>query len=61
MEEDDWGFTNFYKVKELFHNTNPDFGPMVEDDTATLTTFVSVYKDPTGFLWRDFTEYVSLQ
>ena len=58
-EEGDWGFTRFAELRRIFA---PHFDersrPMVEDNSARLTAFVRVIKDPTGVLWHNFIKQV---
>ncbi|KAF1813874.1 ubiquitin carboxyl-terminal hydrolase-like protein [Eremomyces bilateralis CBS 781.70] len=60
-DESDWGFTRFAENKRLFHSPWEEGKdrPLVENDTAKLTAFVRVYKDPTGVLWHNFVNYDS--
>lgn len=60
MEEGDWGFTRFADKNKIFA---PKFEgrdrPLVENDSAKLTAYVRVLKDPTGVLWHNFVNYDS--
>jgi ubiquitin carboxyl-terminal hydrolase 7 len=59
-EEADWGFTRFSELRKLFAARFEDKDrPLVEGNSAKLTAFVRVYKDPTGVLWHNFIKYVS--
>ncbi|KAF1848153.1 cysteine proteinase [Cucurbitaria berberidis CBS 394.84] len=59
-EEGDWGFTRFAELRRLFSNSWDDRGrPMVEDNTANVTAYIRVLKDPTGVLWHNFINYDS--
>ncbi|KAF1836080.1 cysteine proteinase [Decorospora gaudefroyi] len=59
-EEGDWGFTRFAELRKLFSNSWEDKGrPMVEDNTANVTAYIRVLKDPTGVLWHNFINYDS--
>lgn len=54
-EESDWGFTRFAELRKLFHGKlNGTDRPLVEDDSAKMTAFVRIIKDPTGVLWHSF-------
>ncbi|KAK4542315.1 hypothetical protein LTR36_006968 [Oleoguttula mirabilis] len=59
-EEGDWGFTRFADKNRIFA---PKFdgadGPLVENDSAKMTAYVRVLKDPTGVLWHNFVNYDS--
>jgi ubiquitin carboxyl-terminal hydrolase 7 len=53
-EEGDWGFTRFSELRKLFANAFDDRGvPLVENDSAKITAYVRVLKDPTGVLWHN--------
>ncbi|KAF1945532.1 cysteine proteinase [Clathrospora elynae] len=59
-EEGDWGFTRFTELRKLFGTSWEDRGrPMVEDNTANVTAYIRVLKDPTGVLWHNFINYDS--
>ncbi|KAF2403000.1 ubiquitin carboxyl-terminal hydrolase 21 [Trichodelitschia bisporula] len=59
-DESDWGFTRFAELRKLFAPRWEDSDrPMVENDSAKLTAYVRVYKDPTGVLWHNFVNYDS--
>ncbi|PVG02230.1 putative ubiquitin-specific processing protease 21 [Serendipita vermifera] len=58
-EECDWGFTRFYDLRKLFHSADPNVRPIIENESATITVFVRVLKDPTGVLWHNFVNYDS--
>ncbi|KAF2663246.1 cysteine proteinase [Microthyrium microscopicum] len=59
-EEGDWGFTRFAEIRRLFDNKWESFDrSLVEDNSAKLTAFVRVVKDPTGVLWHTFNNYDS--
>lgn len=54
-EEADWGFTRFAELRKLFAPRWEEHDrPMIENNSAKLTAFVRVYKDPTGVLWHNF-------
>lgn len=58
-EEADWGFTRFAELRKLFQPRWEDHDrPMIENNTAKLTAYVRIYKDPTGVLWHNFIKYV---
>jgi ubiquitin carboxyl-terminal hydrolase 7 len=53
--EGDWGFTRFAELRRLFNPQWDERGrPMVEDNSAKVTAYVRVLKDPTGVLWHNF-------
>jgi ubiquitin carboxyl-terminal hydrolase 7 len=59
-DEGDWGFTRFVEIRKAF--TSPWEGndrPLIENDSAKVTAFVRVVKDPTGVLWHSFLNYDS--
>lgn len=54
-EEGDWGFTRFAELRKIFASQYEDKGrPMVENESAKVTAYVRVLKDPTGVLWHNF-------
>lgn len=55
-DESDWGFTRFCELRKLAR-WNAEGRGLLEDDTANLTAFVRVLKDPTGVLWHSFNKY----
>jgi ubiquitin carboxyl-terminal hydrolase 7 len=60
IDEGDWGFTRFAELRKLFAPTWDRFDrPMIEQDSAKLTAYVRVVKDPTGVLWHSFINYDS--
>lgn len=59
VEEGDWGFTRFAELQRIFHKDDEHERPMVEEDSANITAYVRVYKDPTGVLWHNFINYDS--
>ncbi|KAG8854609.1 hypothetical protein FRB91_003318 [Serendipita sp. 411] len=58
-EECDWGFTRFYDLRKLFQTSDPTARPIIENESAVVTVFVRVFKDPTGVLWHNFVNYDS--
>ncbi|KAF2865809.1 hypothetical protein BDV95DRAFT_553981 [Massariosphaeria phaeospora] len=59
-EEGDWGFTRFAELRRLFSPQWDDRErPMVENNSANVTAYVRVLKDPTGVLWHNFINYDS--
>ncbi|KAG8830769.1 hypothetical protein FRC17_004264 [Serendipita sp. 399] len=58
-EECDWGFTRFYDLRKLFQTSDPTAHPIIENESAIVTVFVRVFKDPTGVLWHNFVNYDS--
>jgi ubiquitin carboxyl-terminal hydrolase 7 len=59
-EECDWGFTRFYDLRKLFLPNEAHGKPVIENETAIVTVFVRVFKDPTGVLWHNFVKYVEI-
>ncbi|KAF2754027.1 cysteine proteinase [Pseudovirgaria hyperparasitica] len=60
VDEGDWGFTRFAELRKLFASSWEDKPrPMVENDSAKVTAYVRVLKDPTGVLWHNFLNYDS--
>ena len=59
-EEMDWGFTRFSELRKLFNRQEGHTRPTIEDESADVTVFVRVLKDPTGVLWHNFVKYVDL-
>ncbi|KAF2140342.1 uncharacterized protein K452DRAFT_274048 [Aplosporella prunicola CBS 121167] len=59
-DEGDWGFTRFAELRKLFaaHWEDRD-RPLVEGNSAKVTAYVRVIKDPTGVLWHNFINYDS--
>lgn len=57
-EECDWGFTRFSELRKLFSIQDNFTRPTVEDESAEVTVFVRVLKDPTGVLWHNFVKLV---
>lgn len=59
-EEGDWGFTRFAQKNKIFAASYEGADrPLVENDTAKMTAYVRVLKDPTGVLWHNFVNYDS--
>lgn len=59
-DEGDWGFTRFADKNKIFAAKFDNFDrPLVENDTAKVTAYVRVLKDPTGVLWHNFVNYDS--
>jgi len=56
-DEGDWGFTKFAELRSLMSTTKERARPLVEDESANLTAYVRVVKDPTGVLWHNFLKY----
>jgi len=57
VDEGDWGFTKFAELRSLMCTTKERARPLVEDESANLTAYVRVVKDPTGVLWHNFLKY----
>ncbi|KAI9822475.1 MAG: hypothetical protein M1827_000194 [Pycnora praestabilis] len=59
-DEGDWGFTRFAEIRKLFAGQwEGRDRPMVENNTANVTAYVRIVKDPTGVLWHNFVNYDS--
>lgn len=58
-EEMDWGFTRFNELRKLMVPGSGQPRPIIEGDTARISAFVRVLKDPTGVLWHNFINYDS--
>ncbi|KAB2578221.1 putative ubiquitin c-terminal hydrolase protein [Lasiodiplodia theobromae] len=59
-DEGDWGFTRFAELRKLFQTPWEDRDrPLVENNSANVTAYVRVIKDPTGVLWHNFVNYDS--
>lgn len=59
-DEGDWGFTRFADKNRIFAaKFDGSDRPLVENDSATVTAYVRVLKDPTGVLWHNFVNYDS--
>lgn len=59
-DEGDWGFTRFADKNRVFAaKFDGADRPLVENDTAKMTAYVRVLKDPTGVLWHNFVNYDS--
>ncbi|PNS16491.1 hypothetical protein CAC42_225 [Sphaceloma murrayae] len=60
QEEGDWGFTRFAEKSKIFATKFDDKErPLVENDSAKVTAYVRIIKDPTGVLWHNFNNYDS--
>jgi ubiquitin carboxyl-terminal hydrolase 7 len=53
-EEADWGFTQFSKLRDLYSIQEGKTRPIIENESADITVYTRVMKDPTGVLWHDF-------
>ncbi|QIX02441.1 hypothetical protein AMS68_007958 [Peltaster fructicola] len=59
-DEGDWGFTRFADKNRIFATKFDGHDrPLIENDTAKMTAYVRVLKDPTGVLWHNFVNYDS--
>ncbi|CAD6985631.1 unnamed protein product [Tilletia controversa] len=58
-EEMDWGFTRFNELRKLRMPADGRPRPVIEDDSARISAYVRVLKDPTGVLWHNFINYDS--
>ncbi|KAH8116990.1 cysteine proteinase [Phellopilus nigrolimitatus] len=58
-EECDWGFTRFSELRKLFQPQDGHSRATIEDESADVSVFVRVLKDPTGVLWHNFVNYDS--
>ena len=60
QDEGDWGFTRFAELRKIMNQPWEKFDrPMVEGESAKLTAFVRIVKDPTGVLWHSWLNYDS--
>jgi hypothetical protein len=50
-DEPDWGFTRFIQLRELYSIQEGKTRPIIENDSADLTVYLRVMKDPNGDLW----------
>ncbi len=57
-EECDWGFTRFHDLRKLYISQDGQKRPIIEEESAEVTVFVRVLKDPTGVLWHNFAKSV---
>jgi hypothetical protein len=46
-----WGFTQFYELNKLYTPSENRTRALIENNSINITTFVRVFKDPTGDLW----------
>ena len=53
-EEMDWGFTRFNELRKLTSVGDGRSRPIIENQSARISAFVRVLKDPTGVLWHNF-------
>ena len=58
-EKCDWGFTRFHDLRKLYNAQDTQKRPIIEDESANVTVFVRVLKDPTGVLWHNFAKYLN--
>lgn len=59
-KEGDWGFTRFCELRKLFAVAwDGKDRALVENDSANMTAYVKIVKDPTGVLWHNFEGYDS--
>ncbi|TDL15584.1 cysteine proteinase [Rickenella mellea] len=58
-EQPDWGFIRFSALQNLFSVKEGHTRPTIEGESADITVFVRVLKDPTGVLWHNFVNYDS--
>lgn len=58
-DEGDWGFTRYAEKNKIFATRYADKDrPLIENDSAKMTAYVRIYKDPTGVLWHNFNKYI---
>lgn len=53
-EEMDWGFTRFNELRKLSVAAEGRGRPIIENESARISAYVRVLKDPTGVLWHNF-------
>lgn len=50
----DWGFTRFNELRKLSVAAEGRGRPIIENESARISAYVRVLKDPTGVLWHNF-------
>ncbi|KAI8985250.1 hypothetical protein BDB01DRAFT_721890 [Pilobolus umbonatus] len=55
----DWGFTRFYEIEDLGHQSKQNKGPFIVNNEAIISVYVRIVKDETGVLWHNFIKYNS--
>ncbi|BFZ60042.1 ubiquitin-specific protease ubp15 [Saitoella coloradoensis] len=59
-QENDWGFTRFVHLRSAFsENWEDKDRPLVENDEVVISAYIRIFKDPTGVLWHNFSDYDS--
>ncbi|OAQ27058.1 hypothetical protein K457DRAFT_1805530 [Linnemannia elongata AG-77] len=58
-DESDWGFTKFYAIAELERARDSRGISILNNNRLVISTYVRVYKDPTGLLWQESNGYDS--
>ncbi|KAF9932989.1 hypothetical protein FBU30_006813 [Linnemannia zychae] len=58
-DESDWGFTKFFAIADLERARDSRGISILNNNRLVISTYVRVYKDPTGLLWQESTGYDS--
>ncbi|RIB08237.1 hypothetical protein C2G38_2111611 [Gigaspora rosea] len=58
-EISNWGWRRFCEHRKLLVPSGNHTRTLIENDSCNITAFVRIIKDPTGFLWHNFTNYDS--
>lgn len=58
-ETKDWGFTQFYKLKDLTFPIGQHSLPMISNNKVNFTVYLRILNDPTGVLWHNMSNYNS--
>lgn len=55
----DWGFTRFYDIADLSHQSHAGKGPFLINNQTVISVYLRIVKDETGVLWHNFVNYDS--
>lgn len=58
-DESDWGFTKFFAIADLERARDSRGISILNNNRLVISTYVRVYKDPTGLLWQESNGYDS--
>lgn len=58
-EESDWGFSQFYELRNLYNKSPTSDHAMIENNKVNISIYVKIVKDVTGVLWHNFRNYNS--
>ncbi|KAF9082945.1 hypothetical protein BGX23_011943 [Mortierella sp. AD031] len=58
-DESDWGFTKFFAIADLERGRDSRGISILNNNRLVISTYVRVYKDPTGLLWQESNGYDS--